>query len=93
MLNINRYISSLVLAAALAAPAVIMAGARPQGASVQIRIYDRNHRDYHNWDEREDRSYRRYLAEQRRSYREFHRQPNRVQKHYWNWRHSHPDRD
>jgi hypothetical protein len=23
----------------------------------------------------------------------YNRQSNRVQKHYWNWRHSHPDHD
>ena len=26
-------------------------------------------------------------------YREYHRQHHRAQRHYWNWRHSHPDRD
>jgi hypothetical protein len=30
---------------------------------------------------------------QHRSYREYHRQHYSVQRHYWNWRHSHPDRD
>jgi hypothetical protein len=32
-------------------------------------------------------------VEQRRSYREYIRQHHSVQRHYWNWRHSHPDRD
>ena len=89
----DRYISSLFLAATIAAPTAIMAHPRPQEGSVQVRIYDRDHRDYHNWDDHEDRAYRRYLAEQHRGYREYHRQHYRVQKHYWNWRHTHPDRD
>lgn len=88
-----RYISSLILAAAIVAPNAIMAAPRPQGASVQVRVYDRDHRDYHNWDHHEDRAYRHYLVVQHRSYRSYHRQSYRVQRHYWNWRHSHPDRD
>jgi hypothetical protein len=93
MQRMNRYISSLLLAAAIAAPTAIMAGPRPQDASVQVRVYDRDHRDYHNWDDHEDRAYRRYLVERHRTYVEYHRQHYRAQRHYWNWRHSHPDRD
>jgi hypothetical protein len=91
--HLHRYISSLLLDSALAAPAVIMAAPRPQDERAQIRVYDRTHRDYHNWNDNEDRAYRQYLAEQRRSYRGYDRQNNRFQKHYWNWRHSHPDHD
>ena len=93
MQRIDRYISALLLAAAIVAPTAIMAGPRPQEERVQIRVYDRNHRDYHNWDDHEDRTYRQYLGEQHKTYREYDRQNNREQKHYWNWRHSHPDRD
>jgi hypothetical protein len=88
---VHRFLSSLLLAAALVAPTAILAAPSPQG--VTIRVYDRDHRDYHNWDDREDRAYRHYLIVQRRNYREYHRQNYRVQRHYWNWRHSHPDRD
>jgi hypothetical protein len=91
--HMNRHIRSLFLAAAIAAPVAIMAHPRPQGGSVQVRIYDRDHRDYHDWDDHEDRAYRRYLAAQHRTYREYHRQRRSVQRHYWNWRHSHPDHD
>jgi hypothetical protein len=31
-----------------------MAMPEPQDASVQVRIYDRDHKDYHVWDDRED---------------------------------------
>jgi hypothetical protein len=93
MRRINRYINSLLLAAAIVAPALVVAEAKAQEASVQVQVYDRDHRDYHNWDDREDRAYRRYLADQHRSYREYHRQHYRAQRRYWNWRHSHPDRD
>jgi hypothetical protein len=93
MRHLDRYISLLFLAAAIAAPTAIMAAPRPPDGSVQIRIYDRDHRDYHDWDDHEDHAYRRYLVEQHRSYRGYHRQHYRAQRHYWNWRHSHPDRD
>jgi len=91
--NINRYFSLLLLGAALAAPAVTMAGPKPQEARVQVRVYDRDHRDYHNWDDREDHAYRRYFVVQHRTYRGYDRQNSRGQRNYWRWRHSHPDND
>jgi hypothetical protein len=93
MRYMDRCIGLLALAAAIAAPTAIMASPKPQEGTVQVRIYDRDHRDYHDWNDHEDRAYRRYLAEQHRSYREYHRQHYRTQRRYWNWRHSHPDRD
>jgi len=93
MRKLNRYISLFVLAGAIVAPAAMIAAPGPQDANVQIRVYDRDHRDYHNWDNREDRAYRRYLEDQHRSYREYHRQHYKVQRHYWTWRHEHPDHD
>ena len=62
-----------------------------QAQSVDVRIYDSHHRDYHNWDDREDRAYRRYLAEQHWKYREYQRQSHRRQRAYWAWRHEHRD--
>ena len=91
MHHINRYISSLLLAAAIAAPTAVIAGPKPQEGAVQVRVYDRDHRDYHNWDDHEDRAYRRYLETRHETYREYHKQHYRAQKHYWSWRHSHPD--
>jgi hypothetical protein len=87
----DRYISTLCLSAAMIAPALFVSQAKAQ--EVQLRVYDRDHRDYHNWDDREDRSYRVYLGEQHRDYREYNHQNHRVQRNYWNWRHSHPDHD
>lgn len=93
MHHIDRYIRSLFLAAAIVAPAMFVAEAKAEEASIQVRVYDRDHRDYHNWDGHEEHAYRRYLTEQHRAYLEYHKQHQRVQRHYWNWRHSHPDRD
>src|ERR1700743_3863320 len=56
--------------------------------SVDVRIYDSHHKDYHNWDDREDRAYRRYLAEKHYQYVEYQRQQHRRQGAYWKWRDS-----
>ncbi len=60
---------------------------------VSIRIYDRDHKDYHNWDDREDRAYRVYLNEHRRDYVEYKHLKKNEQRDYWRWRHEHPDHD
>jgi type III secretory pathway component EscR len=93
MKRIHCYIGPLLLAAVIAAPALMATKANAQEASVHVRVYDRNHKDYHNWDDREDRAYRSYLTENHREYRDYNKQNRREQKTYWNWRHSHPDHD
>jgi hypothetical protein len=60
-----RYLSSLLLTAALASPVAMMAAASPQDdrshensqGENNKRYYDKRHKDYHNWDANEDRSY------------------------------------
>jgi len=91
MRNIHRVIGTIFLAAAIVAPAAVVANA--QEGNVQVRVYDRDHRDYHNWDDREDHAYRRYLVENRREYVEYNGQRERDQRNYWKWRHKHPDHD
>lgn len=91
----------LFLGATLVASAAIVTGAKAQDdrhqednhrrEQVQVRVYDRAHRDYHNWDDNEDRTYRIYLGQQHRDYREYNRLHRRQQNQYWNWRHQHPD--
>jgi hypothetical protein len=88
-----RYAASLFLAAAIAAPLSMAAAGTPQEASVQVRVYDSSHHDYHNWDDREDRAYRGYLTERHETYLEYNKQKHKTQKQYWNWRHDHPDHD
>ncbi|HEX9119084.1 MAG TPA: hypothetical protein VF840_00940 [Terriglobales bacterium] len=97
-----RYLSSLFLAAVLAAPVAMMAAGSPQENGDQDRNqenrriennrrhYDRGHKDYHTWDSNEDRAYQRYQTEhhQRRAFVRLNRQQQNV---YWNWRHNNPD--
>jgi hypothetical protein len=93
MRSTHLYIGSLFLAAALAAPLATMAAPIPQDARVQIRVYDRHHRDYHNWDDRENHAWGVYLTDNHRHAHEYSRARRRERSEYWNWRHAHPDRD
>ena len=88
----NRFVTALFLTAALATGGSIVAAATPQ-ASVQVRVYDSHHHDYHNWDDREDRAYRRYLAKRHEEYHEYSTWHHKEEQNYWNWRHHHLDHD
>jgi hypothetical protein len=87
----KHYIASLFLTAALAAPISIMAAPIPQEAGVQVRVYDKHHKDYHNWDDNENRAWNQYLSENHRDSHEYSKANKREQSQYWNWRHAHPD--
>ena len=70
-MRIYRYVGSFVLGAALIAPAGMVGGTNFQDDhhqdnkqqnrddKNQKRYYDKSHKDYHNWDDRENRSYSR----------------------------------
>lgn len=83
----HRYFASLFVMAALTAPVTILAGPARQ----ENRIHDREHKDYHRWDDKEDQAWRRFLAEKHRDDHEFAKANRKEQNEYWNWRHSHPD--
>jgi hypothetical protein len=93
MKNSIRIVGTLVLAAAFVAPTSIMAAAAPPQVGVQVRVYDRHHKDYHNWDDRENHAWGVYLTNNHRRHYEYTRANRREQDRYWAWRHSHPDRD
>jgi Ni/Co efflux regulator RcnB len=92
----SRFLSSLFLTAALAAPMAMMAVATPQDdknhdkQENHKRYYDKQHKDYHTWDDNEDRSYQRYQTEhhEKRAFVDLNTQQQGV---YWNWRHNNPD--
>jgi hypothetical protein len=93
MRHTHRYITSLFVAAALAAPVAIMATPVPQEAGVQVRVYDRDHKDYHNWDDHENRAWGIFLTNNHRKNHEYAKANRREQSNYWKWRHEHPDND
>jgi hypothetical protein len=86
----RRCLSAFVLTAALATTGSVVA-AMPKPQEVAVRVYDPGHKDYHNWDEREDRAYRHYIEERHEQYRKYDKLKEKEQRDYWNWRHSHPD--
>jgi hypothetical protein len=85
----RRYLSALVLTAALATTGSVVAARTPQ--DVQVRVYDRDHKDYHDWNESEERAYKHYLEERHEQYRKYDKLKEKEQRDYWNWRHSHSD--
>lgn len=98
MIRMNRPFLALTLGVGiLATPIALFASGSPQAQTREIsareRIYDRDRKDYHDWNESEDRAYRRYWQSRHRAYRDYSRLNAREQSHYWSWRHSHPDRD
>jgi hypothetical protein len=102
-----RRLSFLALTAALLAPAAVTIRATAQddkgqeekrqdsqhNDKNQTRVYDRTHKDYHDWNENEDRSYHQYVGQNQLEFREYNKLNNDQQDQYWNWRHSHPDGD
>ena len=85
--------SSLFLAAAIAAPVSMLAAPAPQDAAVQVRVYDRDHKDYHNWDDNENKRWGLYLQENHLKEHDFKKATRKEQSEYWKWRHDHPDAD
>jgi hypothetical protein len=87
---LKKTFSALTLMAALGGSVLLPVSAQAQG--VELRFYDRSHRDYHRWNRDEDRLYREYLNEHRRRYRAFSRMNRQQQREYWRWRHEHERR-
>lgn len=86
---LRKSASSLLLAAALAAP-VLVAGCAEHAS---VRYYDVDHGDYHTWDSGEQVYYRQWITVTNRPYVEYKKLPPDDQRSYWNWRHSHEDHD
>ncbi len=84
----RRYLSTLLLGAAMCAPVVMHA----REEHPNRRYYDSYKRDYHEWNEQEERAYRHWLQEERRrSYHPWARGRRNEQREYWRWRHEHHD--
>ena len=91
----HRFLSVLIVAAALLAPVSTQAAVRSQERSrpaARTRVYDRSHKDYHVWDDQEDHTYRQYLSDNHRTYRPIKKLSNKDQNRYWNSRHENDKR-
>ena len=87
----HRFLSTLILGATLIAP-VSMKADDDHHDKVKIhRYYDRDAKDWHEWNEHENRAYRRYWEEKRERQREWARLKREQQRDYWRWRHRHPE--
>jgi len=71
MNHLKKYLGSLFLVAALAAPVTIMAVPAPQDDREHKRVYDKEHKDYHNWDDNENRAWGPFLTENHRESHEY----------------------
>ena len=87
----RRILSTLVLGAALTAPVALRADDEHHDRDKKHRYYDRDAKDWHEWNEQEARAYRRYLEENRLRQLEWERSNAAQQRAYWKWRHKHPD--
>jgi hypothetical protein len=87
MRHITSLAATLVLGASLSGPFTVRANADDHPK----RYYDRDRKDYHEWNEKEDRAYRKYLEEKHRSYRSWNKARAAEQREYWRWRHEHPE--
>lgn len=83
MTAMKRLVAVLLLSGSLLMPLA--------GFAAERRYYDRDHRDWHAWNENENRAYRHWLMEERRErqYREYRRLRAERQREYWRWRHEH----
>jgi hypothetical protein len=87
----------MALLGALVAPAALCAQDRDHDhdRDANRRVYDRQYRDYHNWNGNEDQRYRQWYGNQYngREYRDYNRLSHKQQNDYWKWRHKHNDHD
>lgn len=107
MQRLQRCLGSLFMGMTLVTPLGIQAAVNPQGDRLPVyklrddddkrekakRYYDRERKDYHEWNEAENAAYRHWLLEERRErqFRDLNRLKRAEQAEYWRWRHEHPD--
>lgn len=93
MQRMPRLFVSLCLGASLIAPLALQARDDHDHDKKERRYYDREHRDYHAWNDHEQAAYRHWLMEERREreYRDYGRLNRERQAEYWRWRHEHLD--
>ena len=96
----NQRLASILLSAALMAPIGALAVTAPQDdherheqEEREHRVYDPYHKDYHNWDRREDDAYRHWLDGRHEGYVDYDRLNRKRQREYWRWRHEHEEHE
>jgi len=92
--------AGLVLVGALAAPLALQAQDRDDGQgrnhrNNNQRVYDRQHKDYHQSDGNENRTYQQWYSQNNngKPNRNYNRLNRKDQNAYWNYRHQQGDND
>jgi hypothetical protein len=85
----HRFLGGIFLSVALVSPVVFPVAMKAEHHIK--RYYDRDARDWHEWNEAEERAYRRYWEDRREAHRNWERLRREEQRNYWRWRHGHPD--
>jgi hypothetical protein len=84
-------IAAIFLGSTLVAPlATRTTSARPQ-VEIGVKIYDRDHKDYHVWDDTEAKFYEGWRHDHPEFQVDFRKNSRAQQSAYWKWRHEHPD--
>ena len=81
MRSILKCTSTLLLAAAISAPALMT------GCAARVRVYDPYYHDYHNWNG-ETVYYNQWERDTHRDHVDYNKRNAADQKAYWDWRHS-----
>jgi len=84
----RRWLGLMVLSVAMVVFPVVISG-----CAARVRVYDEEHRDYHDWNHGEVVYYQRWEVETHRDHRDFNRRNAEEKKEYWNWRHAHMDNE
>lgn len=79
------------IAVSLLIPAGALARDHDDHHDNRHHVYDKRHKDYHDFDEHEERAYHMYWEKRHKQYVDWDRASARQRQDYWNWRHSHSD--
>ena len=91
----SALLSFLVIGALTAPTWAYLANATPatpeseRRERAERRVYDREHKDYHVWNDAEDHLYRAWLDTKHFANRQFSKLNRTEQRDYWRWRHDH----
>ena len=88
----NRCLTALFISAALAGSVPVRADDHHSDNQTK-RYYDKDARDYHEWNQNENQVYHQYVIDNHKRDRDFSRTTRTEKKDYFKWRHDHPDQD
>lgn len=87
----KKTITAFCLSVALLTPVYVNAQDHDRDEHHDQRYYDKEHKDYHQWNAHEDRAWRIYWEQEHRPYVDWDRASEAQRQSYWNWRHNHSD--